>query len=283
MAGERARRRRGGAPSRYDGRSPTPPPPPMRRPTLAPCLILAATLLAAPLARADGLADLRAALARLQAQTPLKATLEVKTSEQQGEGADAVQKEGEASIALEDGARGLQVLYSRDLIARMEAESRQLVRDPQAKTPTVWALDKLDTSDVLRMASAANALGRRLDESVFKSEKADTFGGRPARLLTFTSPLSRLPVQQRKYVKEFDSTLSVWIAADGTPLASATNTLVKGRAFVVVSFEAVDEDKLTYGVVGDRLMTLRSESHTASSGAGERGERRVVRTLQPQG
>ena len=255
----------------------------MRRPTFASALTLAAALLAPSFARADGLADLKAALARLQAQTPLKATLDVKTTEKEGEGADAVQKQGEASIALEDGPRGLQVLYAKELLARMEAESRQLVRDPKAKTPTVWALGKLDSSEVLRMSSAANALGRRLDESVFKSEKADTFGGKPARLLTFTLPLSKLSEQQRKYVKEFDSTLSVWIAADGTPLGSATNTTVKGRAFVVVSFEAVDEDNLTYGVAGDRLVTLRSESHSVSSGAGEHGEQRVVKTLQPQG
>ena len=255
----------------------------MHRTTFASALTLAATLLAAPLARADGVADLKAALARLQAQTPLKATLEVKTSEKQGDGAEAIQKQGEASVALEDGLRGLQVLYAKDLLARMEAESRQVARDPKAKTPTVWALGKLDSSEVLRMTSAANALGRRLDESVFKGEKADSFGGKPARLLTFTLPLSRLPEQQRKYVKEFDSTLSIWIAADGTPLGSATNTSVKGRAFVVVSFEAVDEDNITYGVAGDRLMTLRSESRSTSSGAGEHGEQRVVKTLQPQG
>lgn len=255
----------------------------MRRLTLAPSLTLAATLLAAPLAHADGLSELKAALARLQAQTPLKATLDVKTTEKQGEGADAIEKQGEASVALEDGARGLQVLYAKDLLARMEAESRQVARDPKAKTPTVWALGKLDSGDVLPMVSAAPALSRRLDESVFKSEKADTFGGRPARLLTFTMPLSRLPEQQRKYVKEFDSTLSIWIAADGTPLASAVSTTVKGRAFVVVSFEAVDENSSTYGVVGDRLMTLRNETRSTSSGAGEHGEQRVVKTLQPQG
>jgi len=255
----------------------------MRRLPLAPCLTLVATLLVAPLAHADGLADLKAALARLQAQTPLKATLDVKTSEKQGEGADAVEKLGQASLGVEDGARGLQVLYAKDLLARMDNETRQLAHDPKAKTPTVWALGKLESGDVLPMVSAASALSHRLDEAQFKAEKADTWSGRPARLLTFTIPLSRLPEQQRKYVKEFDSTLSIWIAADGTPLASATRTLVKGRAFVVVSFEAVDEDSLTYGVVGDRLMTLHSESHSSSSGAGEHGEQRVVKTLQPQG
>ncbi len=246
-------------------------------------LLLVATLLAASAAQADGLADLKAALARLQAQTPLRATLDVKTTEKHGEGADAVEKLGQASIGLEDGARGLQVIYAKDTLARMDAESRQLVHDAKARTPTVWALARLDSSQVVPMTSAAPTLARSLDESVFKSEKADTWGGKPARLLTFTVPLTTLPEQQRKYVKEFDGTLAVWIGADGTPLASETRATVKGRAFIVVSFEAVDENSSTYAVVGDRLLTLRSESHVSSSGAGERGEQRVVKTLQPQG
>jgi hypothetical protein len=255
----------------------------MRPLSLAARLALITFVLAAPAARADGLSDLKAALARLQAQTPLKATLDVKSTEKRGEGADAVEKQGQGSIGLEDGARGLQVLYAKDTLARMDAETRLLARDPKAKTPTVWAIGKLDSGDVLPMVSAAPGLARSLDEAVFKAEKADTWSGKPARLLTFTVPVSAVPEQQRKYVKQFDATLSIWIGADGTPLASATVTNVKGRAFVVVSFEALDESSCTYGVVGDRLMTLRSENHSSSSGAGERGEQRMVKTLQPQG
>ncbi len=241
-------------------------------------------MLAAPLvARADGLADLRSALARLPAQTPLKATLDVRTTERHGDGADALDKQGQASVGLEDGARGLQVLYAKDLLTRLDAESRQRVHDPKAKTPTVWALGKLDSGEMMPMASAAQSLARNVDEAIFKAEKVDSYAGKPARLLTFTVPLSKLSEQDRKYVKEFDSTLSVWIGADGTPLASESHTTVKGRAFVVVTFEALDEGSTTYAVIGDRLLTLRSESHNVSSGAGEKGEQRVVRTLQPQG
>jgi len=133
------------------------------------------------------------------------------------------------------------------------------------------------------MTSAASALARNLEEAQFKAEKADTWNGKPARLLTFTIPIDKLPPEQRKYVKEFDGTLAIWITADGTPLASEMHVTVKGRAFVVVSFDAVDENSATYGVVGDRLLTLRSENHSASSGAGERGDQRVTKTLQPQG
>ncbi len=244
---------------------------------------LACAVSAASCAHADGLSDLKSALARLQAQTPLKATLEVKTTERHGDGADAQEKQGQASVALEDGARGLQVLYAKDTLSRMDAESRQLARDPKAKTPTVLAIGKLDSGEIVPMTSATASLLRGLEENVFKAEKADTWNGKPARLLTFSMPLEKLPEQQRKYIKQFDSTVSIWIGADGTPLASETHTSVKGRAFVVVSFEALDDRSCTYGVIGDRLLTLRSEMHSSSSGAGERGEERVVKTLSPQG
>jgi hypothetical protein len=242
----------------------------------------ACALLAAPLAHADGLADLKGALARLQAQTPLKATLDVKTSDRHGEGRDAIEKQGQASIGIEDGARGLQVLYGRDTLARMDAEQRQLARDPTAKAPTVWAIGKLDSNEIVPMTSAAAALSRSLEEAQFKGEKPDTWNGRTARLLTFSIPVDKLPPEQRKYVKAFDGTLSVWIAADGTPLASQTHVIVKGRAFIVVSFDAVDDWETTYAVLGDRLVALRAENHSSSNGAGEHGEQRVVKTLQPQ-
>lgn len=246
-------------------------------------LAVAGVLFAAPLAHADGLADLKGALARLQAQTPLNATLDVKTFDRHGQGNDAVEKNGQASIAVEDAARGLQVLYGRDTLARMDSEQRQLARDPNAKTPTVWAIGKLDSSEIVPMTSAASALARRLEEAQFKGEKPDTWNGRAARLLAFSIPVDKLPPDQRKYVKEFDGTLSVWIAADGTPLASETHVAVKGRAFIVVSFDAVDDWNTTYAVLGDRLVALRAENHSSSNGAGEHGEQRVVKTLQPQG
>ena len=59
-------------------------------------------------------------------------------------------RQGQASVALEDGARGLQVTYARDMLTRLDAESRQLARDPKAKTPTTWALARLDSATSCR-------------------------------------------------------------------------------------------------------------------------------------
>jgi hypothetical protein len=80
-------------------------------------------------------------------------------------------------------------------------------------------------------------------------------------------------------VKKFEGSLDIWIAADGTPLASRAIQNISGRAFVVVSFEQRNESESVYNQVGDRLLTVRKETKNSSSGMGEKGESKVVKTL----
>ena len=54
------------------------------------------------LAHADGLADLKSAMTRLQGQTPFKAHVEAKTWNKQGEGKDAEEAQGQASVNIEE-------------------------------------------------------------------------------------------------------------------------------------------------------------------------------------
>ena len=72
------------------------------------------------MAQADGLADLKAALVRLQGHAPLKASIEAKTWSRQGEGKEQEETNGLANVAIDDGARGLQVLYSKEMLSPAE-------------------------------------------------------------------------------------------------------------------------------------------------------------------
>jgi len=233
-------------------------------------------------ARADGLADLNAALARLQGQSALKAQVESKTWRKEGEGKDAQEDSGQASVAVEGGASGLQVLYGKDLLAKVEAEQRAKVKDPKTKTPTGFALCEMKATELRTMVSAAGALSREIEEAEFSGEKIDSYKGKPARMLSFTLALDKVPEKDRKYVKKFEGGIDVWIAADGTPLASAFRLDLSGRAFVVVSFTQKIDETRQYGVSGDHLLLLRKENKSTSSGMGERVESRVVKTLQLQ-
>lgn len=233
-------------------------------------------------AQADGLADLKAALTRLQGQAPLKAVIEAKTWNRRGEGKEQEETNGLATVAVDDGARGLQVLYSKDMLSRMEVEEHAKEKNPKSKTPTLSASKEFNSTELRPMISASGGMLRALEKHVFKSEKMESYNGKPARLLNFELPLEKLPEEARKYVKKFEGSLDIWIAADGTPLASRSRQNMSGRAYVVVSFESNNENEAVYSQVGDRLLTVRKETRNVSSGAGEKGETKVVKTLQVQ-
>ncbi|MES2297705.1 MAG: hypothetical protein V4582_11720 [Pseudomonadota bacterium] len=247
------------------------------------CLILIgliAALLASNGARADGTADLKNALLRLRSGTPLKASMEVKTWHRVGEGKDALETSGQANVTLDDGAQGVQVTYSREFIARLEGEDEAVARDPNARTPATSAARELGAAELRPMLSAAAGLMQLLEKALPAGERIDSYKGKPARLLSYTLPISTLRERDRKYVKHFEATLNIWIDQDGTPLASRLREAISGRAFVVVGFEANNEEQRVYEVRGERLLAVRSDSVSTSAGAGERDERRVSRTMQ---
>lgn len=246
-----------------------------------PCIFVAGICVSAH-TRADGLSDLKAALVRLQGQTPVKALVEAKTWNRQGEGKDQEETQGLASVSIEESSRGLQVLYSKEMLLKLESEERQREKDKKAKTPTLSALSEVNSSALRPLISAASSLSRSLEKANFKSEKVDSFNGKPARLLNFEMSIDKLNERERKYMKKFDGQIDVWIAADGTPLASRLTQAASGRAYVVISFEMKNEEEWLYGIVGDRLVALKKESKNSGAGMGEKGEGKVIKTLQIQ-
>ena len=243
--------------------------------------MLGALLLAqATMARADGLADLKGALQRLQGNTPLKGVLKTETTRKVGEGGDTDEYAGSAAVFVEDGAQGLRLQYGRDLLARMDADQLAAAKNPNAKTPALYALREMGPNDLRHMVSAADNVARNIERATFKAEKTAEWQGKPARQLTFAVPAKVLSDRERKYLKDFDGVYDVWIAQDGTPLGSQLHLRGSGRAFVVVGFEFRQDEHSTFALSGDRLMTTRQESRISNAGAGEKSETRTVKTLQ---
>lgn len=240
------------------------------------------SMLCAPASYADGLSDLKTALAKYQGQTPVRALVEAKTWNRQGEGKDLEETNGLAGVIADESSRGLQVTYSKDMLNRLETEARLKEKNAQAKTPTTAALSEVNSSALIPLLSASGGLLRAIEKANFKSEKADTYNGKPARLLSFELSIDKLTEKERKYMKKFDGSLDVWIAEDGTPLASRKKQAVSGRAYVVISFEFKNDEDWVYGLVGDRLVGLRKETRNSGSGMGEKSDVKVVKTVQVQ-
>jgi len=244
-------------------------------------MLMAATLLlAAGAARADALADMKAALARASVDTPIRAMVETRSWHKMGEGKEAEEESGHASVLVEDDERGLSVVHDKEILARMERELRARARNPNSKTPTLSALDDASAREILVLTSAAEALLRAIERGEFKGERADNYQGKPARALRFEMPITTLSDRERKYAKKFVSVLDVWIGADGMPLASRLQQSASGRAFIVISFEFDNQEEKVFAVAGGRLLTVRRETRSHFSGPGERDERKVTTTLQ---
>ncbi|MBV1775486.1 hypothetical protein KSF73_07125 [Burkholderiaceae bacterium DAT-1] len=233
-------------------------------------------------AQADGLSDLKSALGRLQGQSPVKGVLDIKRWNKQGEGKEAEETNSQINVSIEDSGRGLQILYSKDLISKLEAEQRQKSKDKEAKTPVTSAISSVSANGIREMTLAASNLIRDIDRAKFKGETTETVEGKPLRKLSFEVPMESLSEKERKYLKKLDAGFDIWIAADGTPVSQVSHTIYNGRAFLVISFEQKQNEKQVYAVSGDRLVTIRHESSSSGSGAGEKGESRSVRTFQLQ-
>lgn len=241
----------------------------MPRPSALPSLVLLALIGLSPCAQADAVRDLKAALGRLQGQTPIKGQISVKSENRQSDGDDEARNtSGAAQVAFEDGPQGLRLSYPQPLLAKALQEDANKDANPKASTPTATGLSSLGFQDVRTMTRAAEGLLRTLNRATFKNERAETWQGRAARVVSFDVP----PRQPDKYVKKFSNLLEVWVAPDGTPLAARQTQSMSGRAMMVITFEMKSSEETLYSVVGDRLVAARRSSQSSGEGAGEKGQ-----------
>ncbi len=235
-------------------------------------------LLAGSLLPADTLADLKGALARLNGQEPLRASLDYQFWSRQGDAKQPVVTEGRATTQIEDGPQGLKMSWSRGLLQAAAQESRAKAQDPEKKTPTRRALESLKAVEVCDYLNGAAELLRTLDQAQLTGEQPDTWQGRPARLLTFkVNPA--LDKQSRKYIKEMEATAKVWVGPDGLPLAAENWVRLKGRAFLVIGFEQQQKEEFRFARTGNRLVVVHHVQESSGSGGGEQGQTRTVMDL----
>jgi hypothetical protein len=225
----------------------------------------------------DPIAQLVGALARLPATTPVRARVEHRVTFTQGDEEQAPPA-GTATATASSGPDGLRVAWSPSLIARAEAEERERLHDPDAHTPARDAIGDLRTLGIARALDAVPEMLRSLYDARVLEDGVEPFEGVPTRVLLLQVKPA-IASRDRKYVKDVEATAKVWLGRDGVPLATDRRVLLKGRIFLIITFEIEQKDNLRFGRSGDRLVVLRHESDFRSAGAGERRDRRSVTTL----
>lgn len=237
------------------------------------CLIPAFTF-------ADGLTDLKNALAKEQGKSAIKATFEIKSWNRQGEEKSMEERSGAATISIEDNQQGLQLHFSRELLNKLEAEQRAKEKDHQAKTPSTDAAAAINTKVVQQMTSAASLVTGLLEKGEFKNERVDTFGGKPARVINLIFNQDKLSPKEREHLKKYAGSAEIWIADDGTPLAYRSREIITASFMMLVSFDVTNEENGTFALAGNRLILTHQESKDKGSGLGQKGEGSTIKTLQ---
>jgi hypothetical protein len=140
-------------------------------------------------------------------------------------------------------------------------------------------VEALRVAELQEYLNAAGSLLRLLDQAQLLGATAAEWQGAPVRLLKFKlTPTLR--EKDKKYIKQLDATASLWIGADGLPVAAETRVYVKGRAFLVISFESDEREQFQFARAGDRLVTLRHVRDARGSGGGESHAQQTTATLQ---
>lgn len=234
-------------------------------------------LLALPLA-ADPLGDVRAAVGKLTAREPIKATYEYQRSVA-NEGKFADDKfSGKAIVELEGSDGGYHIVFPRLLLDQVERERLARVKNPSQQTPTANALREIEPVATADAIDFAPTLLRLLDGSKLVSDLQGTWGGKPARVLVVRVP-DRLDKDDAKRVKIGENKLTLWLGSDLVPLA--VEHLYNAKfSFLVFKGETKEKKSWHLARVTDRLVRTRFESTQNSSGMGQKGNEAVVATLR---
>lgn len=226
------------------------------------------------------LAGLDSALAGLSSEEPVQARFTHRYTATAGDGKDAVRTEGEVSGEVAEGPGGLQLTWPDELVRRARAEERRRAADPEARTPTRDGIVAVNTMELARLVDAAAALRDALDGASLLEDRPDTLDGSEARLLVLKLAVQLSP-RDRRYVKEVDARLRLWLGPDGLPVAAESETKLSGRAFLVVTFKSEQRERWRFRRVAGRLIAVRHEDERHGEGAGDRGDRSSVTTLEP--
>jgi hypothetical protein len=213
----------------------------------------------------DPVAQLVGALARLPATTPVRARVEHRVTFTQGDEEQAPPA-GTATATASSGPDGLRVAWSPSLVARAEAEERERLHDPDAHAPARDAIGDLRTLGIARALDAVPEMLRSLYDAKVLEDKVEPFEGAPTRVLLLQVKPA-IASRDRKYVKDVEATARVWLGPDGVPLATDRHVLLKGRIFLIITFEIEQKESLRFG------------RDSRSAGAGERRDRHALTTL----
>ena len=215
-------------------------------------ILVTALALSGTLLQADGLADLKAALKALPQASKVSARIEEESREQEG-GKDHIERR---TVRLEDGPGGTRILEDSRLPAPAGKSNPDTSNAKKGDRPF---------EGVLRPAAG---LLEQLDKARLVEERPETREGQPVRRLKLVLEM-KLEAEAKSKLKKAVHEATVWIGADGLPIAMDQQIEIKTRVLLVATIWTKVDIHIRYQRNQGRLLVLEERSDVQGSAMGK--------------
>lgn len=230
---------------------------------------------------ANGLEDLRTALAPLQGQGALRGAYEARETRQLLDAKPAKGPETVSVLAqVEEDAGGLEIRWDRALLKRA-AEEASMAKGARRKEALNQLIGSTTAPRVAQALNYAPQLLQYLGTGTLRGERMDAYNGKPARLIEVVV-VPQEAENEKVSIKENTHVARIWLGADNLPLAANISHSVKASFMVFMSYEKTSKEEMAFAVAANRLVVLKREEAGKEKGPGMDSEFRNQYTFTPK-
>ena len=217
-------------------------------------------------ASADGLSDLRTTLTKLTSAQPLSAQVEINTRSAGGESDKQKKAAGVSTVLVRLGPAGMALSWTPEQIRQSRRAAAEKIANPDAPKSNLATLAALDAGEALNLLDAAEPLRLSLDKATLIEDKTLTYRGQPAHRLFVQLDL-KLPEEGRKAAKSVSANLTLWVGADGVPLAADRDLRIRFSKFFL-SYNVREHAVREYQIAAGHLIVTHTVQESYGSGLG---------------
>ena len=228
------------------------------------CLILTPAL-----ALADGPADAKAALHKLQGREAVQVHLDYQSWRQSGaEGKLEKPNQAQVGVRVAEDATMLRVEWDTSLVEKVEEEARRHDVDPTSPTSLRESLKDLDPGRLHHFLNQGPVLANLLAESRFLRESPENHGGKAARLLVFAFE-PRVPASRQSHLSKREGEFKLWIDGEGIPFEAESTIHYQGKmSRIFGAFEVRTRTTTQFERIGTRLLVRSRTIEDEASDSG---------------
>ena len=215
-------------------------------------------------AGADGASDLAGRLQALRLPGPVAATLRLELHLERTLHRKTTSGQASVRLDVDEDDRGIQIRWEPAVLREADEEERQRDASPDRLLPVREALKELDPIRLEHLLDQAGTVAG-LTKGPPAEEAVDAYEGHEARRLAYRFR-PRLSWTDAYYLKHSEGRFTIWIAADGTPLASESVASFEGKTSRMFGrFKGTTRISTRYAAEGGRLRVAERDVDEADS------------------